>query len=167
MKEDLKRAGSILLVFIGCVISFFSIATIYKIIESGHRDKVDIELAVIMLVFTLLGIFLIYKGGKVLSMDRFFIKIFRATLHIIQTPKVFLILAACALVGIVIVEGVAAKMICMMIGTPFILYYGALKGFAFKESEKYTDYRQLRFVIGAPVGIYLVVALLLIEFLSK
>ena len=167
MKEDFKRAGSILLVFLGCVISFFSLATIYKIIESGHRDKIDLELAVIMLLFAIVGIFFIYKGGKVLSMDRFFIKIFRATLHIIQTPKVFLLLAAVTLLVIVFLEDAAIKIICMMIGTFFMLYYGALKGFAFKESDKYTDYRQIRFVIGAPVGIYLAIALLLIEFLGK
>lgn len=162
---NLRRIGGMLLSIPGSLITFICVATIVKIVVSGHREPVDFQLAFIMMIGTALGLVMLINGCRMLGADKFIKKIVMVMQKMIGSRIIFVVISFLCICGLfVFKKKLLYQWICMMVGNISLLIYGALKGQDFKESGKWKRPMQLQGVIATPVMLYWLVVYLLMEY---
>lgn len=159
---NLRRIGGMLLSILGSLFTFICVATIVKIVVSGNREPVDFQLALIMMIGTVLGFVMLVNGCRLLESDKL-IKLVSVMKKVLGNKIIFVIIALLCICGLFVLSK-KYKWICMMIGNISVLIYGALKGWDFKNSGKWETIWQLERVIATPVLLYWIVVCLLMEY---
>ncbi|MGN0347625.1 MAG: hypothetical protein ACI4DU_10110 [Lachnospiraceae bacterium] len=159
---NLRRIGGVLLSILGILLTFICVATIVKIVVSGNREPVDIQLVIVMIIGTILGLVMLVNGCRLLESDKL-IKLVSVMKKFLGNRIIFVIIALLCICGLFVFSK-KYKWICMMVGNISVLIYGALKGWDFKNSGKWEKPWQLERVIGAPVLLYWIVVCLLMEY---
>jgi len=160
MKEQIKRIFAILGMFFSVPMGIINLATIDKIIISGNRDSLDIQLAIVMVVFFAICVLIINWSVKTLH-----IHFSLPSLKVLRNRKTLLVIGVLSIVLLIIFkEQFAIEWCCILVGNFAMLIYGAIIGAEANKNGKIRYYRSLSGLIGLPVMVYWLIVYLLLEY---
>lgn len=173
MKEDLKRGARLLAFFFEIALCAIAFITIVKIIlaQSVLLDK---ELFILMLfIFVITAGMIIKNIIAMIEVKK--VRVAQTKSEIPDQPKKEIspkavtgillgIPAACICMLLLCGENFGLKMLYMMVGTFSCIIFGTRRAIAVKNSGKWKRPNQLRGIIGWPASVYMIIYVLLIEY---